>query len=126
MVVVNIVGFPYKVKLTDGRIVILPNDNRPHQVPDELLDLFKGKKYDNVFRVLVPPRPKLINTDLIPTTVITEVKPEIVEISLEDDEFVEEKPVEKKVEVKKKPLKGRKIKAKRRKALTKKRNKKEE
>ena len=117
MVVINIVGFPYKVKLKDGRTVILPNDNIPHTVPDELLDLFTSKNYDNVFRVLVPPMPKVI----VQQPMVE--KSEIIEINLDDEIIIEEKPVEKKAE--EKPLKGKKIKIKKRKALIKKRIKEE-
>lgn len=112
MVVVNIVGFPYKVKLKSG-VLVIPNDNRPHVVPDELADLFSGKNNDNVFRVLVPPKPKGIIKQTTSEILESTVKVDIIEINLDD-------------EVKKPPLKGKKIKAKKRKALTKKRVKKEE
>ena len=123
MVVVNIVGFTYKVRLNSGRVLVIPNDNRPHEVPDELTELFTGKNYDNVFRVLVPPSPKVIIKQTTTEILEPPKKAEIIEISLEDDE---EKSIEKKEEVDKKPLKGKKIKAKKRKSLTKKRATKEE
>lgn len=94
MVVVNLAGFNYPVKMSNGKEVVIPfyNPPRPVMIPDEAAGKFGGE-----IKVLRPPAPKV------------EPKPEpIVEV--------------KKNHVKKKsskPLDGVKIKKKRREELLK-------
>jgi hypothetical protein len=112
MVVVNIVGFPYKLRLRSGIDIVIPYDNQPHEVPDEIAE----NNFNNVFQILVPPKPKVIKY-------FTPVEPiqkssEIIEINLEEEPKIEEKIKEEvntieeiKEEIKQPPLKGIKIKS---------------
>jgi hypothetical protein len=77
MVVVNVIGFTYKVTLRNGTDLIIPADNKPHLVSDELAEL---GIFDNVFKVLVPPKPKIYPT-MQPTI---ESTPNIIEINVVD------------------------------------------
>lgn len=113
MVVVNIVGFHYKLKLRSGEIVI-PYDGQPHEVPDEVAE----SKFDNVFKVLVPPKPKYVEQPIVIQTV-NELKkaPEIIKIDTKEsvetkiEAKIENVPLtENNEEIKKPPLKGIKIK----------------
>jgi len=132
MVVVNIVGFPYKIRLRSGIEIVIPYDHQPHEVPDEIAE----NNFNNVFQVLIPPRPKII-VPIVPTIpkIIVPIVPtipiqkaqEIIEINLEYDEKIEEKPKdvvntiqEIKEEIKQTPLKGIKIKTAKRDKLIKK------
>ena len=126
MVVVNVVGFPYKINLRDGSSIIVPNDNQPHNVPDEIAE----HKFDNVFQILVPPRPKVTSHVIFPTVIASEVQkvPEIIEITIGNDQKTEDKPKdvvtvveEDKPEIYKPPLKGIRIKKNIRQQLSKKR-----
>ena len=121
MVVVNIVGFPYKIRLRSGIEIVIPYDHQPHEVPDEIAE----NNFNNVFQVLIPPRPKII-VPIVPTIPIQKAQ-EIIEINLEYDEKIEEKPKdvvntiqEIKEEIKQTPLKGIKIKTAKRDKLIKK------
>ena len=124
MLVVNIVGFPYKLKLRNGQTIIVPNDNQPHEVPDEIAE----NKFDNVFHVLVPPKPKnyipIMNVNVLNET--NQKVSQIIEIDLsndikiEDNTKVDVNPVEEiKIEIDKPPLKGVKIKKAKREKLIK-------
>lgn len=115
MVVVNVVGFPYKLRLRNGNTIVIPYDNQPHEVPDEIAE----NKFDNVFQVLVPPKPK--QQYFIPSPIINIIKKEtvsnIIEINLDDELEPEPKIEEIKTEkeniteeINKLPLKGIKIK----------------
>ena len=111
MVVVNIVGFHYKVRLRDGSTVTVPFDKQPHEVPDEIAE----HKFDNVFQIIVPPKPK----EVIQTI------PQIIEINITDDAKINDNtktndiapPKEEEI---KKPLQGKSIKPEIREKLTKK------
>ena len=120
MVVVNIVGFPYKLKLRSGTSITVPNDNMPHEVPDEVGE----NKFDNVFQILVPAKPKVIE----PIRFVQPVQkvPEIIEIDLGDSHVVEDSKIvdtipinEVIIENKQTPLKGIKIKKAKREKLIK-------
>ena len=108
MVVVNIVGFAYKLNLRNGKTIVIPFDHQPHEVPDEIAN----NKFDNVFKVIIPPQPK------VPfVSPAIEKAREIMEIRLEEPPKVEDKPkvevetvTEVKEEISKPPLKGIKIK----------------
>lgn len=102
MVVVNLNGFPYPVKLSNGNdfIIPCPQPPRPVQIPDECAGKFGG---DGI-RVLVPAKP------------VEDKKPEPVKETV--------KLETKKVKVK--PLKGVKIKKKRREEILKEFKKKRE
>jgi len=113
MVVINVVGFPYKLKLRTGDIVV-PSDGQPHWVPDEVAE----SKFDNVFRIIVPPVNKNTVSIYKPPVVETKKENNIIEIQIE-----EEKPksiVQKNIEENKPPLTGIKIKKNTREKLIKK------
>jgi hypothetical protein len=60
MVVVNIAGFPYKVRLKNGEEIVIPYDNIAYGVSDEIAESdFRG-----VFKVIVPPKIKMISSTL--------------------------------------------------------------
>jgi len=82
MVVFNRVGFTYSVTLRSGQNVIVPADNHPHEVPDEVAELH----LDEIFQVLVPPKPKAI-----PQPIITQ--PQIIEIDLSPAPTINEQPL---------------------------------
>lgn len=96
MLVVNLAGFNYPIEL-GGRKMIIPYDNRPHEVPDE----FAKHNFGGAFKILVAPKPKLV------IEVNNYVKPEPVQVPV--DSYTG-KPFEE-------PLKGIKLKKSKRKEL---------